>query len=398
MNKYNLIKIILLIYGLSIPGISVPIMMLVFVVLAYGWVISWKMDKAFAMRFILLFLFSTSYYIIIYHYEFIVLVPAFKYLTIILAMYSLGFAISDKVHIDKSEKTISILIVSIAGLIAYALLCILAYTGYRFIFVQLERAVLDYWTQQHVINGTVIGAFGALGLCLLPVIILSFGELKKLKYGILYVMIILVAIGLYINILMQNRAAFVILFLVFIACFLLHFKLHSLFSKKTITLFFLVLPFFLLFLCIILFVFDIRDLLIYQRFVEYGLNTERYEAALSMLEALPENYCGGRSVYLAYNLTYVHNLWLDVVYEAGIIPFLLLIIFHLSHFKHYVRVFKSSIQNSLKLLIMALTVTFVGNFFQEPTMNASVLYFSLSCFLLGLVLRLSCDISVTKHE
>lgn len=398
MNQYNLIKIILLIYGLNIPGISVPIMMLTLVVLAGKWAMSWQINKSFVVRFLLLFLFSTSYYVIIYHYDFIFPLLAFKYLTIILAMYSLGFAISNQVHIDKPDRTISIVIAAITGFVVYALLCILPYTGYRFSLAQLERAVLDYWTQSCIINGTSIGALGALGLCLLPVIVLSLDELKKLKHGILSIMIILVALGLYINIMMQNRTAFVVLFLAFIACFLLHSKSHSLLSKKNITLVFLVLPFFVLCLSMVLFMFAFRDLAIYQRFMESGLETKRFEAALSMLKSLPENYCGGRSVYLEHNLSYVHNLWLDVAYEAGIIPFLLLIIFHISHFKHYVRFFKSSIHYSLKLMIMALTVTCTGNFFQEPTMNASVLYFSLSCFLFGLVLRLSSDITVTKYQ
>jgi len=141
---------------------------------------------------------------------------------------------------------------------------------------------------------------------------------------------------------------------------------------------------------------DLSQFSILTRFTEERLESTRYQAWSTMLSSLHHSLLGGRVVKLGVDLNFVHNLWLDVIWDAGIVPFLFLTVFHLKHLHS----FKSILQQKLPLIVVltitGLGVSFFTNFMQEPTLTASVPYFAGSCFFLGLVLRLSQDLEIQK--
>jgi O-antigen ligase len=254
-----------------------------------------------------------------------------------------------------------------------------------------KRAVPSFWTGGELINGPGLGSLASLGICLAPILFLGAREgMGGIKYYSFKITILfLVLIGSFANLALQNRGPFVALGISFIAALCVVF----LFGKKS---FYYVLKFAIALSLIVLLVWIIipPDLLskftLFKRFAQRGLETTgRSTAWLLMLKGLFSSFTGGRFVDI--HLTYVHNLWLDVAYETGIVPFILLLIFHGSHVSRFIKLFKSSLSLTMALMIICLFVSFLAIFFIEPALDFSPMYFATSCFFLGLVLRISED-------
>ncbi|VAX31506.1 hypothetical protein MNBD_NITROSPIRAE03-1042, partial [hydrothermal vent metagenome] len=121
------------------------------------------------------------------------------------------------------------------------------------------------------------------------------------------------------------------------------------------------------------------------------LKTGRFDAWRDMLSSLPENLSGGRLVYLG-GLGFVHNLWLDIAYDAGILPMIFLLIFHVMHLRSFIVVIRANLPLLLILIIVSFAASILVGFMVEPVMQGSVAYFSATCFFFGLVRRLYNDI------
>jgi len=103
-------------------------------------------------------------------------------------------------------------------------------------------------------------------------------------------------------------------------------------------------------------------------------------------------------VRLEEGMGFVHNLWLDVIWDAGIVPFVFLVAFHLKHALCFKNLVMSELSLLVILMVVGLGTSFFINFMQEPTMSASVPYFAASCFFLGLVLRMSQNLENSKKS
>ena len=137
---------------------------------------------------------------------------------------------------------------------------------------------------------------------------------------------------------------------------------------------------------------------IIKRFEVLGLDTTgRYEAFKYMIKALLNftNISGGRIVYIG-GLSFVHNLWLDIAYSAGILPLIFLLIFHVNHLKSFIIIVRARFPLPVTITIVTVSISILVSFFMGPVMDASVPYFSATCILLGLIRRLSSDIRLLE--
>jgi hypothetical protein len=91
---------------------------------------------------------------------------------------------------------------------------------------------------------------------------------------------------------------------------------------------------------------------------------------------------GGRHAQLG-ELLYAHNLWLDVAYDVGPIPTMLLLVFHASHAAPAWRWLRRGKPYLVTLVLAALGVSFLATFVAEPVLASSQVYFSASCLLLA---------------
>ncbi|KWX87462.1 hypothetical protein AMQ83_12970 [Paenibacillus riograndensis] len=85
-------------------------------------------------------------------------------------------------------------------------------------------------------------------------------------------------------------------------------------------------------------------------------------------------------------LNYAHNLWLDVLYSTGIIPFFLLAIFTMLCIKNVVYISKR--RNVNKLFIFVIISVYAGyllNFMVEPILEGVPYMFLSFCLLNGMI-------------
>lgn len=126
----------------------------------------------------------------------------------------------------------------------------------------------------------------------------------------------------------------------------------------------------------------------YKRFSNQGLESSRTDAWFEVLEHFFQNPFGGREISI--NINYVHNLWLDVVYDVGWITGLILIIFTLMSISAIMRFYYSNYPIYLKLILLLIFIGFLVFFMTEPIMATNERdYFVLFCFFVGIVLGLN---------
>ena len=87
---------------------------------------------------------------------------------------------------------------------------------------------------------------------------------------------------------------------------------------------------------------------------------------------------------------YAHNLWLDVAKDAGIIPFVLYILFIILCLKEvFLFCLKNKVHKEKIIFIVSVSISYVIVFFTEPIIEGSPITFSIFCFLMGEIISLS---------
>ena len=383
------ISILIFIAGLNVPVISEYIIILASIGLLFRWLCDTRaIDRAFSTRFATLSFFALSYYAFTYIHGYSGLNEGIRKVLVILGSYALGYIV-------KSRNTPSWplfycvpLFCMAGGLICFSFLSVHSLLTSADIIQIIERTAPSFWDGSEI-NAPGLGANASLGMCLLPIIF--FGkddDCKGLFYSLSAIIISLMfAAGIYINVALQNRTPFLAtaasLFFATIAYLHRH-KTNPSLAIRKVALICLLAGIGVYFLAAST---DFAQYNILTRFTEEGLQTERYEAWKTMLASLHHSLLGGKVV--KFEISYVHNLWLDVIWYTGIVPFIFLVAFHLNHAICFKNIITSQAPMLAIIMIVGLGTSFFFNFMQEPTMSASVPYFAASCFFLGLVLRIS---------
>ena len=83
-----------------------------------------------------------------------------------------------------------------------------------------------------------------------------------------------------------------------------------------------------------------------------------------------------------------HNLWLDVLRVAGVIPFFLLLLFSAKSFKEIKHAVKNNLKNhSLNVLIIVYYVAFSLVFMVEPIFEGMFEMFVIFCLFVGVITK-----------
>jgi hypothetical protein len=266
-------------------------------------------------------------------------------------------------------------------------------------FGRANRTGVFIWTGEVGGFGPKLGAYSSLGAVLLPVIV--FGRDNKITFRNYFVastiILILVVTGIYVNLLAINRGPFIVMLLAFFISTIVYFKLkkEKLYSHQTNIglrgLLFTVMIIVVLIICYYIAYIDtdISRLGVASRFRWQGLSTVRYEFWKNALIATLSYPLGGRSIYIGH--TYAHNIWLDIGIDTGLIPMLLLLLFHINHLKDVIKILRTALPNIVIFAILCILIAIFGAFFTEP-MFVSIIYFAMTLFFLGLIKSLSFDI------
>jgi hypothetical protein len=127
------------------------------------------------------------------------------------------------------------------------------------------------------------------------------------------------------------------------------------------------------------------------RFGERGIDTPRYELWQAAITQMWDFPFGGRQMFLPGFESYVHNIWLDQLYDAGIVPMALLLLFHLSQIPVIMKLFSLKISLLIKVFVVCTLIAFMAAFIGSPVLQGSYIYFSVSCFFFGSLARFVVD-------
>ena len=274
------------------------------------------------------------------------------------------------------------------------------------------RRIQSFWSSDYSqgISAPSLDIFSSLGVSLLGLIIcqLFFSKNKRQNIPLLFFIIIIFLMSLFSSIALGSRSPIIVMVCslftsiaysqyVFISDFSGNKKSFKLSSNVIMTILFL---FFLLLSISALydnFSHVTSNTNLGSRFAEKGLETDRYDAWIAAVNQMWEFPWGGRVMKLPSGILYVHNIWLDQLYDAGIMPMILLIAFHLLQIPIFLDFFKLHLPLNIYVFVLGIIIAFLVSFTQAPVLQASIPFFASSCFFLGSIIRLTIDYSLLKH-
>lgn len=268
-----------------------------------------------------------------------------------------------------------------------------------------SRKVHSFWSVDNLslLNGPSLDIFSYLAVSLTGVI-LCYGlnntaiprRIKDLKrnYMLLFFLLILIAMSLYSSIALGGRTPFVVILLSFIcsAC-LIQFEIKPLSKKK-------ILNFLLIMSLLLLIGFGDKlleaiirgsiDTNVGSRITQEGLESLRYDIWMFGIENIFNYPWGGRTFTIGVaGQSFFHNIWLDQWYDAGILSALLLLGFHFVQIFFIKKFFLLNFPIILKTFVLCSIIGFLSGFVQNPVIQASYVYFGISCFFCGSLARLT---------
>ena len=406
-----LICLLLFITGLQIPRISTLTTILLPVLAIVDKLMGWQLfslnksllkQTKFIQPLLILTLFCIIYWTTINNYGFLDKETSWlSYIAQIMRIifyYILGFSINYSRLPAYPYNTIIVMTSLIGSTVFYSVLSVLKTWQIRPSLIE-NRLYLDYWTDQQL-PATGVGDFLSLGLLYIVVVFYGYKHKKESKsFYIFFVLVsaIFVFFSFNITVLVQNRLAFMATFITFITIgFLLEFK-----SKLK----FITLPLFVGLFALISVGVNIIEVILSTVLAQLGIFNKRllsegtesgrfdnYQVALTEIWQYP---FGGREFKLPVS-QWVHNLWLDVAYDAGLLPMFLLLLYFILHIKCFLKILNSDLPKIVIVYFSTMSIGILLNMSLGPIIQGSVFEFGMTCFFLGVIARLSGEVEISK--
>lgn len=113
---------------------------------------------------------------------------------------------------------------------------------------------------------------------------------------------------------------------------------------------------------------------IINRLLSYNFDSGRTEIVLNAIKIAPQHLWGGQEISTLFDLN-IHELWLDTFDYAGIIPYILLIIYSIYCLFKMIETFKNNnLSKSFRLLMFALFICITIQMFLEPVITGSAVF------------------------
>lgn len=123
------------------------------------------------------------------------------------------------------------------------------------------------------------------------------------------------------------------------------------------------------------------------KFYNFGLNPERLQIFLNGVSLMPKHLWGGQYISKILD-SQIHDLWMDTYDYAGIVPFILLIVYSILSIKDIVLTINNRINN--KCLFIVLFLCILMQMLLEPVITGS------SIFLISTILIISSFTSISQ--
>lgn len=390
-REEKIISIVILLYAFDFLGIGqlYPLLLAPYAILK---TIKTKISYTFLTTLFILFSFCLLYNLIVYQYGFADFYSSFGKMLYPIIFLIVGYlGISNKNFYDKIFYFILLFII---GLNVYSFFSVI-YTSIKFggiinkFHSSGDRNILSFWNG-NPISATALTGFMSFGLCLLPIILFV-----KLKLNIRLLFIYLFISSLYSTYMVSSRTSIAILFLSIIL-----FIIFQINNKRNIILNIFFLSVTLIIISALKY-FDLfsrlQELFLFKRIFETDLKDDSRILTWEIVTSNIINYpLGGREIPL--KIGYAHNLWLDVVYNAGVIPFIMLIIFSLLSLFIVISLLMHSHYYEFNIFIVILLVPFYIIFMLEPVLQGLNIYFVFYCFFIGVIIKTNEIMKGSKYD
>lgn len=148
-------------------------------------------------------------------------------------------------------------------------------------------------------------------------------------------------------------------------------KIKNIFKSTLYSFFVLVTLFFIVYYINI---FDIRDAVLFSKFHEYGLNSGRIEILVNGIKYIPYHLFGGQEISTITGDMF-HDLLLDIYDYAGIVPFILMLIYVITEIINIIKIYKNkSIATKNKILILTIFFVITLQCIIEPIITGSSIF------------------------
>ncbi|MBN3879167.1 MULTISPECIES: O-antigen ligase family protein [unclassified Nostoc] len=371
--------------------------------------------KHFFLPLILLTIFCLFFFISEVNYNYIPFLDAICFSIKIILYYILGICVANSKSFYRFYSIPFLVLCITGGGILFAFLSLLGTKGVSITAssIMAQRSVFSLWTDEQI-NGPSIDMYNYLGICLLPFIFKLFAELKqKTNVNMIFLFTLILSVFLF---LVSSYSSLSLLARTPIFCFfgsiLIQIFHEIVSSRKAVSR--VIFKYGLLFIIPLMIFYLQPDTLedisrslnlgIFKRFDNSGLETPRYLVWSIVFTEMWSHPFGGREIILPISdigipVNYAHNIWLDIAFDAGILPMFCLGIFHLIHWPYLWDLisnpkYNDSLSSFLRCNLVAVISAFIGT----PVLQANLHYFSISCFLLGLIIGIMQEKYYCKNE
>ena len=349
------------------------------------------LSPKFIIVFYIIIIFGVAYSIILNNHEDLSIFRGYRELFLPAVLYTVGY-------LSIKSKTFSLMNISLyknvflvisISLFIYAFLNLFFHLNYYGDVKLYNRSIYDIWNGG-LLEATAQGSKLTLISVMIVPLLLSWNSFKP---PLRLVLLFCIVISVISTLIMANRSLFAIIGVTFFAGLLLYFKLNSNKLGKNIkaigivTIVALSIP--------LLYYFDIMGVRSFyesssfnQRLDEVNggtfQNNPRFEAWSKTLLGILQFPMGGSQVSIG--LTYAHNLWLDVAYKTGIIPFVLLLLLTVLYIFYLMKLlYNNYISIGMKVFIFSTSVGLILNLMIEPILEGHYYMFMIFIFQLGLM-------------
>ncbi len=342
-----------------------------------------KATFRFTLDLLILLLFSISYFFLYIQYNIYNIGVILQLLVGPGALFLVGYIIVNK----QRKIIINTVLVIVFGTFTYGLLNMINYLNV-YGTDSLFRLVPDIWTGEYL-SSTLQGTNFTLASCLLFYCMLLLSNWEKKLLALL--LILSVAISVWSSLVMGNRTVPLIIIIVFAANVFLYISLTTGDIKKILKIFsFTIISFSLLWWLYVINSFGIKEYILhsnlYLRMEQMSLKEDpRGIIYLTVFKQMFQYPLGGYRMALG-GLSYAHNLWLDVLYATGLIPFFFLTLYTVKSMYNIIRItINKNLDNHFKILLVSIFLAFLLNFMVEPILEGVPRIFLLFCLFSGMV-------------
>ena len=371
-------------WGLNFLGQSLQLNMLgiipVLLLLLYIKKTTWEYIK----KVTLIFCFTSLYTIIISEHKLLSQPELLNLCFSPIVFFTVGYYLVILNKHDSHSKLITKFLLLIA--ISYFLYGALNFT-YQLLILKksiVTRELVDIWGNIFITNTNQGSKFTLMG-GLLPWIIVN---RKPLRFKIIFMTLSLISLGATIALGNRTLLLIVLFNMILISIYFSKQRYNNRgnnFLKRYIIIVLL------LVIVLQLNIFRIKD--IYQESLLYKrsqlksydsiIENSRFHAWGKAFLGIFENPMGGYKTDIGLN--YAHNLWLDIGYAAGLIPFILFVLITLVFMMDMRKIIKSRLDLDTKVLIYTVSISLVLNFMVEPIIEGYFNLFLTFFILLGII-------------